>query len=376
MKIAINCAFFQPQGGGIKEYIQNLVENISLLDSKNEYILYVLKDYYEYAKDHLNTKFRIKPIPFKGTGLLNVICRSVFERYFWAKEEQIENWDIFHSPFFHSHTPKKAKLILTVHDMRFFRYPKTYTYLRYNFLKSAVKRSIKNATKIISISQFTKDEIQAAYATDPNKITVIHEAINPNHFNSSKLNSEDEKAIEEIKAYPFILSVGHLEPRKNYNRLIPAFQKAKPNLPIGTKLVIIGKKGHKYEKTLELIENDTNIIYLNFVSQELLNWLYSNCTLFVFPSFYEGFGFPPLEAGIQGAISAVANVSSMPEVCGEAVLYFDPYNIDEIANTIKTGINDTQVRESLTKKIKQQISVFSWKENALKTIEIYKTTNL
>lgn len=91
MKIAINCAFFQPKGGGIKEYIQNLVENISILDSENEYILYILKDQFDYTKQNLNTNFRIKVIPYKSEGLVNKIIRSLSEDKFWRKEELIEN---------------------------------------------------------------------------------------------------------------------------------------------------------------------------------------------------------------------------------------------------------------------------------------------
>ena len=373
MKIAINCAFFQPRGGGIKEYIQNLVENISVLDKKNKYVLYVLKDFEEYAKENLKTDFKIKAVPFKGEGLVNVIYRSVFERFFWSQEEKIEKWDIFHSPFFHSHFPKKAKLLLTVHDMRFFRFPETYTFLRYQFLKRAVKHSINNAHKIISISQFTKDEIHAAYGTELNKIHVIHEAINPKHFSTSLLSQEDKKLIKNLKDISFILSVGHLEPRKNYDRLISAFQKIKKDLVPETKLVIIGKKGHSYENTLRTIQSDQDIIYLNFVSQELLNWLYEHSSLFVFPSFYEGFGFPPLEAGIHGCISAVANISSIPEVCGDAALYFNPYDIDNIAETIKIGMTNHTIREELKNKINAQISKFSWEDNAKQTIEIYES---
>lgn len=372
MKIAINCAFFQPRGGGIKEYIQNLVENLSILDKKNEYVLYVLDDYFDYAKEHLKTNFRIKRVPFKGDGLLNVIYRSTFERFYWTKEEKREKWDIFHSPFFHSPIPKKAKLLLTVHDMRFFRYPETYTFLRYQFLKHAVKRSIKKADRIISISQFTKDEIQEAYGILPNKITVVHEAINPEHFTEQPINEECKAKIKNLIDHQFILTVGHLEPRKNYDRLIDAFQKIKPKLRKSTKLVIIGKKGHKFDSTIQKIEDDPDILFLNFISQELLNWLYKNARLFVFPSFYEGFGFPPLEAGMHGTVSAVSKISSIPEVCGDAVLYFNPTDVDDIATVMLQGINNDAKRLELKEEMKKQLQKFSWEKNAEETISIYR----
>lgn len=373
MKIAINCSFFQPKGGGIKEYIQNLVENISLIDKDNEYVLYVLKDNYQYAKKNLNTKFKIKPIPFKGNSFLSVIYRSLFQSFFWAMEERKEKWDIFHSPFFYLPRYIKSKKLITVHDMRFYRFPETYTFFRYQFLKRVVKQSINSADKVIAISQFTKDEIKDAYGTIDDKITVIHEAINQTNFaHIDKLNVEyDNKIADSLYGQSFILSVGHLEPRKNFDRLIDAFEIAQKELKKDTKLVIVGKLGHHYDNTLKKINKNNNIIYLDFVSSELLNWLYESASLFVFPSIYEGFGFPPLEAGIHNTISAVSNLSSIPEICGEAVAYFDPYDTENMAKVITKCMKDSTLRRNLKDNIQRQIHMYSWQENAKKTISLY-----
>lgn len=369
MKIAINCAFFQPKGGGIKEYIQNLVENLSIVDSENEYVLYVLEDQLDYAKKNLKTHFRIKDIPYKSNGLANVMQRSLFEDFFWRQEELTENWDIFHSPFFHGPKLRHTPLLLTVHDMRFYRFPKTYTFLRYQFLKRAVKNSIERAFHIISISDFTKNEICYAYKTNPSKITTIHEAINRDHFSSMPLSENDNHLISDLLGKKFILTVGHMEPRKNYNRLIKAFEKVKSD--DGLKLVIVGKKAHDYTETLHQIDTNPDIIYMDFVSDALLNWLYREANVFVFPSFYEGFGFPPLEAASHGTISAVSKISSMPEVCGDSVLYFDPYNIDDIANKITQLLDDETLQASLSSKLENQLAKFSWRQNAEDTLNVY-----
>lgn len=373
MKIAINCAFFQPKGGGIKEYIQNLIENLSAVDNTNEYVIYVLQDQRKYSNQNLNigSNFKLKEIPFKSSGIVNKIYRSLFDNRFWLREERLEKWDLFHSTFFHGPKLKHTPLLLTVHDMRFFRFPETYTFLRYSFLKRAVKKSISRANHIISISDFTKSEICEAYNVDAKKITTIHEAINLHHFSLQPLTSNNDKLLAEtLSVGKFILTVGHMEPRKNYNRLIKAFEKIRPDENL--KLVIVGKKTHDYEETLKLIESNPNVIYLNFVSDALLNWLYKNAQLFIFPSIYEGFGFPPLEAAAHGTISAVSNVSSMPEVCGNAVCYFDPYSIDDIASTINKLLNDSDLRSSLHSKSKSQLQNFSWKTNAEETITVYK----
>lgn len=375
MKIAINCAFYQPLGGGIKEYIYNLTHNLSKLDKNNSYILYVLEDQLEFAKKGLPANFKLKTIPFKSRNTLDKIRRSLFEQKFWLKEEKKENFDIFHSPFFHSPKLKKAKIILTVHDLRLYRFPHTYSPLRYLFLNRKVKSSIRNANHIISISEFTKSEITNFCDVASSKVTVIPEAINREMF-----SSVDKSAIkdipEEILNNPFLLTVGHLEPRKNYNTLIKVFEKLR-KLPEhkNLNLVIVGKKGHQYQSTLNLIKNTQGVYYLNFVSHDTLKWLYHNTKLFVFPSIYEGFGFPPLEAASFGSVSAVSKLSSIPEVCGDAVFYFDPYNPEEMYNVIDKVVRDETLLNSKKELLETQLNKFSWERNARETIDVYNSIN-
>lgn len=373
MKIAINCAFFQPRGGGIAEYIYNLVRNIEEIDNQNEYILYVLKDTEEEAKKRLTTRFRVKTLPF-GSSYIDVIKRSIFEQVFWNQEETKERFDLFHSPFFHSPSFKHARVVITVHDLRFFRFPYTYRKLRYLFLKYKVKKSVKSADHIIAISQFTKNELIEAYGIPNERITVIHEAINRNRFSSKKTKEIPLNGYQKLLEEPYILSVGHIEPRKNYERLISAFAKLKTQKRFSSlKLVIVGKKGHHYKTVLKMINDTPDVIYMNFVTHDMLVWLYSHARLFIFPSFYEGFGFPPLEAGALGVISAVSNVSSIPEVCGDAVAYFDPYDIEDMEKTINGCLNDGALREKLRQKMDIQLQRFSWYDNAKQTIVLYHT---
>ena len=368
MKIAINCAFFLPRGGGIAEYIRNLVANIEAIDTENEYLLYVLKDMEQYAKDNLTKRFRVKAMPYAAT-YWGKISRSMFEQTFWNREEKTERFDIFHSPFFHSPHFKKAKVIMTVHDLRFYRYPRTYSFPRYLFLKYKVRKSLKAADHIITISDFTKSELTEAYSLPDEKITVVHEAINQERFNAVTSDWDEMPTVGK----EYILSVGHVEPRKNFERLIMAFERLKedkafPNL----KLVIVGQKGHHYKRFLKKVGENPDVLYTDFVSHGQLLWLYKHAQLFVFPSIYEGFGFPPLEAGCLGTVSAVSNVSSIPEVCGDAAAFFNPYNVDEMASVILKCLTDDGFRSELKERMDKQLLRFSWKENAMQTIEIYK----
>ena len=373
MKIAINCAFYQPRSGGIAEYILNLVSNMALLDKTDEFILYVLEDMKEFAIRNFPQGFRIKTIPFKSSGI-HRISRSLFEQGFWRKEEETERFDLFHSPFFHAPHFKRAKVLMTVHDLRFYRFPYTYSFPRYVYLRFAVKKSCLRADHIVTISQFTKDELMYAYGLSDDRITVVHEAINKERF--SPLSGDSFVLPERyrfLKDCPYILSVGHLEPRKNYIRLIDAFdilkkKSGKPDL----KLLIVGKKGHHYDNIIRKVNGNADVIYLDFVEHDFLRWLYGNASLFAFPSYYEGFGFPTLEAGCYGVVSAVSKISSMPEVCGDAVYYFDPYDVENMAEVMLTALTDPVGRSEKKERMAKQIDGFSWTKNASPTIDLYK----
>ena len=373
MKIAINCIFCQPKGGGIKEYIVNLTNNLALYDQDNTYILYVLEDQLDYAQRTLPKMFKIKTVPFKS-DFLSVVKRSLFSQRFWTKEEKTERFDIFHSPFFHAPKMKKAKLILTVHDLRLYRYPKTYNPLRYIFLKRAVKDAVHRADHIISISNFTKQDLVELCSVSSKKITVIHEAINREGFSTKLLEGyqlpEDYQYLASTR---FLFSLGHIEPRKNYQRLIEAFKAIKAKeCNTDIKLVIAGKKYVDYKDTIKLMKETPDVIYLDFVPRELLLWLYKNTSLFVLPSIYEGFGFPPLEAASMGTISAVSNVSSIPEVCGDCAFYFNPYDVDNMAATIDDALNNEEERLKKKNLLEMQLNKTSWEQNAAKTIKLYE----
>jgi glycosyltransferase involved in cell wall biosynthesis len=356
-----------PKSGGIREYIYNLLVNIVSISLKEgiEYIIYVSTDNYQYALETLSKEYRIKKTPFSSKY---PVLRSLFENRFYLEEEAIENFDIFHSPFFHSPKFKKAKIIITVHDLRLYRFPKTYSFLRYVFLKYKVKESVKRADAIIAISNFTRNELIELCHAEKGKITVIHEAIDRNVFAVRNLENYEPNLTSEIKSSDFILSVGHLEPRKNYINLIKAFNIINNGY---IKLVIIGKRNHGYKKILKMINRNKKIYYLEFVDSRLLLWLYKNAKLFVFPSFYEGFGFPPLEAASLGTVSAVSNVSSMPEVCGDSVYYFNPFDVDDIANTINFILNNEDKIKEKREKSETHLNNFSWKKNAEETLKLY-----
>ncbi len=368
MKVAINCIYYTAKGGGITEYIKNLLREIALINVEHEFILYVIPQSAEDIRTLTQGKAKIKIFPYDPH---KKIYRALLQNRFWKKEESIEKFDIFHSPFFHAPQLKSAKIILTVHDLRFLRYPKSYTLMRYIYLNYSVQNSVKRADLIISISNFTKSEIIDAYHYEPSKIKVIHEAVNEVDFSLSKNASNLYINQNNIKSQKFILAVGHLEPRKNYINLIKAYQCLPDDIRQKYRLIIVGKRNHDYKNILQLITQTNNVLYLDFVSREELVWLYANCKIHCFPSYYEGFGFPSLEAGIFSKLTAGANCSSIPEITGDGGIYFDPFSINEITETIKQVLTDEKLQTELAKNSRKNIERFSWRENAIKTLKVY-----
>ena len=373
MKIAINCQFCsQKGGGGIKEYIVSLTNHLEKVDHQNEYVLYVLEDQYEYSKTVLPSRFKLKPIPYQK-NFVSKVKRSLFAQSFWTKEEKEEGFDVFHSPFFHAPKMKKARLIMTVPDLRLYRYPETYSFLRYQFLKRAVKESIDRVDQIIAISQFTKDEIVDTCGVNPDKVTVIHEAINRSFFNADAIeNYSLPQEYAYLKDCRFLFCLSQIEPRKNHARLIKAFSALKAMGGFDDlKLVFAGRPLLNAGPVLKLMNETPDVIYLDFVPTELMLWLYQNASLFVYPSYYEGFGFPPLEAASLGTVSAVGKLSSIPEVCGDCAFYFDPCDISDMSKVIAAALKDDSSIQEKKMKLEDQLNKFSWEKNARETIKVY-----
>ncbi len=366
MKIAINCCYYGETSGGIKEYIFNLITNITKLNEHCDIICYVSKDDEYYWHKTMPKDIKYKVIPFKRN---EKILKALLENRYWKQEVEKEKFDLFHSPFFHIPGSISCKKVITVHDLRFIRFPYSYPLLRRLYLKFKVKRSVKTCDHIISISNFTKEELINAFGINKGKITVIHEAVNRDKFNLQDGKSDflERHNLIENK---YILTVGHLEPRKNYNRLIKAFNEVK-KINQDIQLVIIGKKNYRFNDTISLIDKAESVRYLDFVSDQDLIDAYKYCKFFVFPSYYEGFGFPPLEAACLGKPSVVSNRSSIPEVCNDGALYFDPFNVKDIADKLIQMISSDKLLGEFKELAIKNLECFSWEKNAKETLKIY-----
>lgn len=261
--------------------------------------------------------------------------------------------------------------IITIFDISIFT-TNTHPFHRIILNKLFFKRTLNHSQKIISISEFTKKELIRYFNIPESKIKVIYLAADKKFKPLPKRMIK--KVIKKNNLYfPYILYVGTLEPRKNIPNLLRAYSKIKDKIP--PKLVITGKKGWKYKEIFETINNlklENDVIFTGYVPEEDLPALYNGAELFVYPSYYEGFGLPPLEAMQCGCPVITSNTSSLPEVVGKAGIMVNPNNIGEIANAMFKVLNNKSLRRKMIKNGLKQAKKFSWEKTARETLKIYK----
>ncbi|OGK22980.1 hypothetical protein A2954_03820 [Candidatus Roizmanbacteria bacterium RIFCSPLOWO2_01_FULL_37_12] len=254
--------------------------------------------------------------------------------------------------------------VVTVHDLSYFYHPDEFLKKDLFQLKNWTKYSVEKAKKIIAVSKTTKKDVVKFYQISEEKIEVI--------YNGYERKAKSEKSKTKSPLNKYILYVGTLQPRKNINTLIEAFSLFKKNNP-EFKLIIVGKKGWLFDhifKKVEELNLSKVVLFKGYVSEEVLSTLYQNAFCFVLPSLYEGFGIPILEAMSFDCPVISSFTSSLPEIGGDACLYFDPKNPGELAEKLSELSNNRKLRSELIKKGKERIKFFSWQKCAADTLKI------
>jgi glycosyltransferase involved in cell wall biosynthesis len=254
--------------------------------------------------------------------------------------------------------------ITVIHDISWKHFPDAISKKFYLWYKFLIPKISKTSKFIFTVSNFSKKDISKGLNVDINKFEIVYNAI-----------SEKFKFLN-ISREKIILSVASLQPYKNLEGLIKAFIFLKnKNKFLDYKLVLVGGYNKNvFAKTnlFELSKNRDDIVFTGYLSDEKLVEYYNKASLFVFPSFFEGFGIPPLEAMASGCPCVVSNVASLPEVCGDSAYYVNPYDIEDIARGIETVLSDEKLREDLIKKGFENIKRFSWEESAKKIVQIMR----
>lgn len=253
-----------------------------------------------------------------------------------------------------------GRVVTTVHDLTFLRCPETMKRSNYVHLEKGLRYSVDRSDKILTVSEFSKREICTLLAVPQEKVEVVY---------SAPSLADEKEDFEKVKkqfniSEDYILFVGTIEPRKNISRLLRAFEYLKINVAIPHKLVLAGGKGWNDEEiylTLQDLQCQDDVILTGYIPASVKNSLYQHASLFVFPSIYEGFGIPPLEAMTFGCPVVCSNAASLPEVVGSAACLVDPLDMQSIANGIYSVLYDPDYKENLVEKGYSQAERFSWK---------------
>ncbi|MFA6521065.1 MAG: glycosyltransferase family 1 protein [Candidatus Gracilibacteria bacterium] len=359
MKIGIDIRTACGKKAGKGQYTFNTVKELLKQDNKNEYILYanaITGDLAAFGNAHIKV----------------IDKKSLFWHFAVIKDFKKHGGDVFFAPtsfIIPAFLPRKIKSIITVHDLVSFLHPNLHqakaTILEHLFFRMAMRKT----AHILVPSHNTKNDLMKMFRCTESKITVTHLGVSEKFFRIP----ENLKAVKEKYNLPdnFILTVSGLEPRKNISALVDAVSSAE-NLK-GAKLVIVGSKGWKSEKLQQKIAGLKNSVHhiLNCEDDELAVF-YHLAKIFVYPSLYEGFGLPPLEAMASGCPVICSNISSLPEVCGNAALMFNPNSVDELKSAIEKLLADEKLRAELKEKGLLHAKNFTWQKTAEKTLSVLK----
>jgi glycosyltransferase involved in cell wall biosynthesis len=343
---------------GVSMYTYELLKYFSTWANKETRFTVILRNIPQSDMPRENEYFKYHVVP----GV--VLWRDLFLpiHLMLTKEKP----DVFFSPAHYAPRFTTVPLVVTIHDVSYLYYPNEFLKKDLYKLKNWTQQAMIQAKKIIAVSEFTKKDIVKNYAINPEKIIAIH-----NGFNTYQ---QSEKTKQENKD-PYILYVGTLQPRKNIETLIHGFNeiiKEKNNL----KLVLVGKKGWMYESLFALVKKldlEDKIDLKGYVTNEELEKLYNNATLFIMPSLYEGFGIPILEAMSHGVPVLAATGSSLVEIGGDACAYFNPHDTMELKRKILEMIHKPELTENLGRKGLERIKKFSWEKCARETLGVLQS---
>lgn len=369
---------------GVEEYAINLLKEVFRQDTQNEYRLFFnsWKDFsvdWSWLREFPNVQIKKFRIP-------NKILNLCFWYLNWPKiDKMLGGVDIFFMPnLTFAAFSQKTRLILTIHDLSFERYPEMFSLKRrlWHYLVQP-RKLCHQAEKIIAVSQSTKNDLINLYKITPEKISVVYNGL-ADKFRVIDRNDKQLVATKEKYQLPykFILYLGTIEPRKNITSLIKAFNQFKTQAQIEDneelkkyKLVIAGQDGWLMKDIWREIDASpfcADILQISFVAEEDKEYFYNLASLFVYPSFFEGFGFPPLEAMRCGVPVITSNCSSLPEVINGGGIMIDPHRPSEIATVMQEILTDKILRERLIQKGLQQSQKFNWLKSAKRFEQLLK----
>lgn len=350
---------------GIEQYTYQLFTHLLKYNDDNYYMI----------GDILDEKFKkLKSIdidfdlPMSNNDFSNkMLCLMGF----------LSDLDLVHSTYFPIPKNRTFKAVLTVHDLIPIRNPEWFPNKRvYDFMNIDIRQAVKYADHIIASSEATKKDIIEFFSTDEKKISVVYCGCDHVLLGDNTIDKKTENDI--LKKYniekDYILSVCTIEPRKNIERVLQAYQIIRDKFKTKVQLVLVGKLGWHYEKLMQIIKESKysdDIIFTGYVSDNELPIIFKNAEVFIYASLFEGFGIPVAEAMACGTAVITSDTSSLPEVGGDAVLYCNPYDIESIAYSIEKILTKPSLKNELREKGMTRASMLTWDKTAKKTRDVY-----
>lgn len=378
-QIVIDVTPLSIKPSGISFYVANLIRCLYPLQYQENFQLALvyqpgLRNWLRRRLDFPNSLSRYSncyflPLPVRITNIILDYFPKIFSSHL---ENYLDSPTLIHGTNYTVFPYQNSLKVMTIYDLTFIKYPnyidsvvKTYS--------NRVKKCLKWADLVITISTSSKNDIIEYLNVNPDRIRVTPLA---SRYSSDELFIPSNSSVNYDFSLPYILFVSTIEPRKNITTLISAFNYLKQKYKIEHHLILIGQKGWHYKPIFAALENSPwnhHIHYLDYLSDKRVALFYSQADVFVYPSHYEGFGLPVLEAMTLGTPVVTSNTSSLPEVAGDAALLIDPNDPIQLADAILKIISDTQFRQELIQKGKERAKLFSWERTAKATLNAYKS---
>lgn len=355
-------------GTGIGTYTKELMHHLIKIDSKNQYLLFWPGEGYEQFKEHKNIHLRLVGTKNKNFWTYDYVPHHV-------KESKAQ---VYHVPQNGIGLPREkyCRYVVTLHDLIPYMMPDTVGESYKRQFTSEMPYIVENADKIITVSEYSKEDIVKFFGISQEKVVVTPLAADdiyiPINHKLAKLFIHDNYEIHR----DFILYLGGFSPRKNVLGLIQAYHQIYKKLPHLCDLVIVGTPKDSHQEIasfIEKLEIKDRVKFTGFVPYAHLPYFYNSASVFVYPSTYEGFGLPPLEAMSCGCPTITSNVTSMPEVVGDGAVLVNPYDIEEISQAILRVLEDKRFAMHLILKGLERAADFSWEKTAAKTLQVYES---
>ncbi len=369
--IGIDARFYGSASKGLGRYTQKLVEHLEKIDSENEYFVFLRRENFdEYVPGNKNFKKVLADYPWY----------SFSEQLLFPKLLACYKLDLMHFPHFNVPILYFRKFVITIHDLILLHFPtkraSTLAPLWYQFkflaYKLVIYCAVMRSQKIIAVSQFTKNDILTQYPSAKNKLVVTYEACEKTLLKNLQAPEQILEKYGIIK--PYLLYVGNAYPHKNLEELIAAFLIVSEKIA-DLKLVLVGKEDYFYGRIKAQVKKEkiASVIFPGFARDEDLSAIYKQALLYVFPSRYEGFGLPPLEAMDAGVPVVCSDSTCLPEILGDSAFFFKAKEQSAMAEAILKVAEDEKLRKELIAKGHAQVKKYSWEKMAKETLGIYMT---